>query len=108
MYTLSITRGQPFDIDANNVYNSVSGSWSTIGDAVPNGVVKIRGIYWSESALNAELKIRDTHNVVWYHAICAGDAPVVDLLPNSLPLYTPFEYFDSVGNNIIIIYGEYN
>ncbi len=106
-YQISVSSGQPFNIPANNVTNSVSGSWSPIGTAVSNRPVKIQGIYWTETTIGAVLKIRDPQGGVWYHAVCMGGDIAVDLLQTPLTLYTPFEYYDSHGGNTIMIYGEY-
>ena len=108
--------GQPFNLPKNNATNSVSGSWTKMGNIAPGKGVRVQGIYWSCVTPGAVLKIRDVipnvgtgpvSGVTWYEAICTGGEPVLDQLSNNLTLYSPFEYFDSEGGNVIIIYGEY-
>jgi len=115
-YRQTVNSGQPFNIPANTTLNSVSGSWTTFGDAVKGRAVRVQGIYWSSTTPGAYLQIRDviqTANdtprtgVVWYDAQCLGGTASIDLFQSHLTLFTPFQYFDSEGSNIIIIYGEY-
>ena len=107
MATFAISAGQPFNIEANKVRSSVSGSWTAIADiTTPNMGVSVAGVYWSSTNVGATLQIRDREEDEWYSYSGSGTA-AVDFLSIPLPLYTQFEYFDSVGNNDIIIYGVY-
>ena len=115
-YITAINSGQPFNIPANIVQNSVSGSWMTVGDAVSGRAVRVQGIYWSSVTPGATIQIRDivrgvngtsTPGAIWYDAQCLGGSPAVDLFQAHLTLFTPFEYYDSEGGNTLIIYGEY-
>jgi len=115
-YRTTVSSGQPFNIPTNNVLNSVSGSWTLMGDSVKGRAVRVQGIYWSSTTPGAYLQIRDViqqpnditrTGVVWYDAQCLGGAAAIDLFQAHLTLFTPFEYFDSEGSNTIIIYGEY-
>lgn len=100
--------GKPFNIEGNIVRGSVSGSWTIINDDTAiNKSVRIQGVYWDASDVGSVLKLRDPSGGVWYHAICTGGEPFIDLFSQHLTLFTPFEYYDSKGNNTIIIYGEY-
>jgi len=108
--------GQPFNIPQNNVYESVADEWTRIGAAVPGRPCRVQGIYWTSSNAGAVLTIRDVlktpqgediEGAVWYEAQCMGGAASVDMFPAHLTLFTPFEYYDTDGDNIIIIYGEY-
>lgn len=111
----TISSGQPFNLPQNGTSNSVSGSWTSIGTVAPGRGVRVQGVYWSCSTPGVTLKIRDNTaniggghtNVVWYEAVCLGGDPALDQLVNGLTLYAPFEYFDTEGGNVIIIYGEY-
>ncbi len=107
MAIYAISAGQPFSIEANKVRNSVSGSWTAIADITThNRGVSAVGVYWSSTNVGATLQIRDREEDEWYSY--TGDGTVaIDLLSIPLPLFTKFEYFDSVGSNDIIIYGVY-
>ena len=98
--------GQPFNVEQNKIRGSVSGSWTSIAAATPDRAVKVCGVYWSSTNVGATLQIRDRESDTWYNYTGTGTA-VVDFLTLPLPLYSKFEYFDSVGGNTIIVYGEY-
>lgn len=98
--------GQPFNVEQNKIRGSVSGSWTSIAGDTPDRAVKVHGVYWSSTNVGATLQIRDRENDVWYNYTGTGTAAVA-LLALSLPLYSTFEYFDSVGGNTIIVYGTY-
>ena len=115
-YRVAVSSGQPFNLPQNMTLNSVSGSWTTIGDVVKGRAVRIQGIYWTSTTPGATLQIRDTVHqpddlerpgAVWYDAQCLGGSAAIDLFQAHLTLFTPFEYYDSDGSNTIIIYGEY-
>jgi len=115
-YRATVNSGQPFNLPQNVTLNSVSGSWTTIGDAVKGRAVRIQGIYWTSTTPGATLQIRDiardangneAPGAVWYDAQCLGGSVAIDLFQAHLTLFTPFEYYDSEGSNSIIIYGEY-
>lgn len=106
MTKIAISAGQPFNIEANKVRSSVSGSWTSIASGTPDYGVEVHGVYWSSTNVGATLQIRDRENDEWYNYTGDGTA-AIDSLTISLPLYTQFEYFDSVGSNTIIIYGVY-
>lgn len=115
-YKITTSSGQPFNIPENIVQNTASGSWTTVGDAIPNRAVRVQGIYWTSTTPGASLQIRDIlrqrdgskgPGVTWYEAQCFGGAPAVDLFQAHLTLFSPFQYFDSEGSNVLIIYGEY-
>lgn len=106
-YRISVSSGQPFNIPQNSVSGSISGSWASIGNAVLQRPVRIQGIFWSCPIIGSELKIRELNGVVWYDAVVLSSELAIDLFQNYLTIFTPFEYFDSVGGNQIIIYGEY-
>jgi len=98
--------GQPFNVEQNKVRGSVSGSWTKVGTGPDDRAVEIHGIYWSSVNVGATLQIRDRERDEWYSY--TGDGSLaIDLLVLGLPLYTQLEYFDSVGNNTIIVYGKY-
>lgn len=103
----AITSGQPFNVEQNKIRNSVSGSWTAIAASTSNRAVEVHGVYWSCTTIGATLQISDRENDVWYNCICDGSTPGIDLFALAIPLYTQFEYFDSTGTNIIIIYGTY-
>lgn len=111
-FRVSAASRQPFNIPQNSVQNSVSGSWADIGAATPGRGVRIQAIYWSTTTPGARLRIRDTvdgtvNGGIWYDATCLGGEAALDMLPQHLTLFTPFQYFDSVGGNVIVLYGEY-
>lgn len=115
-YRQSVSSGQPFNLPQNTALNSVSGSWTVIGNAVNGRAVRIQGIYWSSTTPGAYIQIRDIVNqpndiprtgAIWYDAQCLGGSASIDLFQAHLTLFTPFEYFDSEGSNTIIIYGEF-
>ena len=98
--------GQPFNVKQNKVRGSVSGSWTAVGTGPDDRAVEVHGVYWSSTNVGATLQIRDRESDEWYSFTGDGTA-AIDLFILSLPLYTQFEYFDSVGSNTIIIYGRY-
>jgi hypothetical protein len=98
--------GQPFNVEQNKIRASVSGSWTSIASGTPDRGVEAHGVYWSCITPGAILQIRDREGDEWYKFTATG-ALAIDFLTLSLPLYTQFEYFDSVGGNVIIIYGKY-
>ena len=111
-FRVSVASRQPFNIPQNSVLLSASGSWAAIGEAAPGRGVRVQAIYWSTSTPGARLRIRDimgatTPGGIWYDATCLGGEPCLDMFPQHLTLFAPFEYFDSVGGNSIVIYGEY-
>jgi len=115
-YRVTASSGQPFNMSENNAYNSVSGSWTRMGEAVSNRPVRVQGVYWTATTPGSILTIRDilrNHNgtesvgAIWYEAQCMGGTASVDLFPSHLTLFSPFEYFDTEGSCTIIIYGEY-
>ena len=110
-FRVSVASRQPFNIPQNSVALSVSGSWAPIGDAAPGRGVRIQAIYWSTTTPGARLRIRDiigkAPGGIWYDATCLGGEPCLDMLPQHLTLFAPFEYFDSEGSNTIVLYGEY-
>ena len=117
---IAISPGQPFNINANNVSSSVSGSWVLFGEASIGKAVRVQGVYWTSATPGAVLRIRDIHpgvapgnrygkpGAVWYEAICIGGNPALDLFPAHLTLFSPFEYYESGSfGSEIAIYGEY-
>ena len=117
---IAAASGQPFNIPANNITSSVSGSWQRIGDGVKGRAVRVQGVYWSTEVTGAKLLIRDVERhvgvggvgehpgAVWYEADCLGPCPAVDLFPAHLTLFVPFEYYSSGSEgDKIIIYGEF-
>jgi len=105
----TVRHHQPFDMPGNIASGSIATTWTVMGNAV--GVrtgVEIVGVYWSSVTYGATLSIRDTlNNIPWYQFTADGTTPVVDLFQTILPLYAPFEYYDSEGGNVIVIYGRY-
>ncbi|KKL86195.1 hypothetical protein LCGC14_1947150 [marine sediment metagenome] len=98
--------GQPFNVELNKVRGSVSGSWTSVSPGPNDRAIEVYGVYWSSTNVGATLQIRDREEDEWYSY--TGDGTVaIDLFITPLPLYTQFEYFDSVGSNTIIIYGKY-
>jgi hypothetical protein len=110
---VAVSPGQPFNIDENIEYNSISGSWVNFGNAVPGKAVRVQGIYWSCTTVGASIKIRDVRpannpSVVWYDAVCVGGAVALDQFASHLTLFAPFQYYVSGSSgDTIIIYGEY-
>ncbi len=111
---IAISPGQPFNIDQNNVYSSVSGSWTIFGDSGYGRAVRVQGVYWSSTVVGATLQIRDIRppnkpGVVWYDVVVVNtDPPALDMFPNNLTLFSPFQYFTSGSSgDTVIIYGEY-
>lgn len=110
---MAVSPGQPFNIDENIEYNSISGSWITFGDAVPGKAVRVQGIYWSCTTVGAILQIRDIRppskpGTIWYDAICIGGDTSLDQFVSHLTLFAPFQYYTSGSSgDTIIIYGEY-
>ena len=107
MPTIAISAGQPFNTNFNKVRSSVSGSWTSIASETADKGTLMHGVYWSCLTSGATLQIRDRDEDVWYSYVCDGNTPTIDLFTLSLPVFTQFEYFDSVGSNTIIIYGVY-
>jgi len=120
MVQYSAANGQPFNAPQNIVESSISGSWTLVGqEGAPKGrAVRVQGVYWDTCTGGARLQIRDMYRLpgesqykpgaIWYDAECIGGSdPAIDIFPTYLTLITPFQYFDSVGGNKIIIYGEY-
>lgn len=105
--TRAINAGQPFNAAFNKVGSSVSGSWTSIASDTADRGVKAHGVYWSCTTSGSTLQIRDRDEDVWYSYECDGGTAAIDLFALPLPLFTQFEYFDSVGSNVIIIYGIY-
>ena len=103
---LAPSPGQPFNIEQNKIRSSVSGSWTVVGPEPYDRAIGVHGVYWSSTNVGATLQIRDRESDEWYNYTGTGTASV-DFLTLPLPLYTQFEYFDSVGSNTIIIYGVY-
>jgi len=116
-YRQAAASGMPFNTPYNEIHSSTSGSWVTAWDKVPERAVRVQGIYYSSMTPGATLRIRDMRRpttsaeleggAIWYDAQCIGGSPAIDLFPAHLTLFTPFQYFDSEGGNIIIIYGEF-
>lgn len=99
--------GQPFSIEQNKVRSSVSGSWTAIGPGGPDDrAVEVHGVYWSSTNVGATLQIRDRESDEFYNYTGTGTV-AIDFLTLPLPLYTQFEYFDSIGSSTIIVYGKY-
>lgn len=97
--------GTPFNVGYNKVRNSEAAAWTVVGDGPTNRAVNIYGVKWDGSS-GSYLQLRDKEEDEWYAFTSDGGAGI-DLFINPLPLYTDLEYYDSEGNNTIIIYGVY-
>ena len=101
--------GQPFNVEQNKVRGSEQATWTAIADDDNNkdrGIL-VHGVLWSGSSAGEALQIRDREGDVWYQQVSTGGHSLVDEFTSGRPLYTKFEYYDSEGSNIIIIYGTY-
>ena len=107
MTLIAISSGQPFNTNFNKVRSRVSGSWTSIASETADRGTLIHGVYWSCPTSGSTLQIRDRDGDEWYSYICDGGTPAIDLFALPLPIFTQFEYFDSVGSNTIIIFGVY-
>lgn len=102
-----IARGYPFKVLANTVSGSLQNVWTPFADAIGDYPVMISGVFWSSTVKKSVLRIRDQENDIWYKYEFTAKEPAIDLLITPLPLFPPFEYFDSEGGNDILVYGRY-
>jgi len=68
----------------------------------------LQGVYWSCTTAGAELSIKDASGeVVYKYIVDAGLTPSIDQIETPITVRAPFSYYDSLGGNKIILYGEY-
>ncbi len=91
----------------NTIESSQAGEWTQMGSTVGLSA-RLQGVYWSSTTPGAELKLKDSNGEIVYHyVVTAGITPAIDLLETPLTVRTPFSYYDSIGGNKIILFGEY-
>lgn len=110
--TIAITAGHPFNILDNKIRSSAAGAWTAIADdTTPDRPVAVHGVYWSSITSGSTLQIRDRDEDEWYYYTPPNTGilrnPTIDYLTLPIPVFTKFEYLDSVGSNTIIIYGVF-
>lgn len=107
--TFNPTAGQPFSVEQNKMRASVQNTWTAIAfdDNNKDRGILVHGVLWSGSSSGDVLRIRDREGDIWYQNTSTGGPWTVDEFTSSRPLYTQFDYWDSSGDNTIIIYGTY-
>ena len=80
------------------------GSWTSIG--LHNVPVSVQAIYWSGAAQGSYLQLRDAAGIIFFeHYQISGS---LNFLTHPLTVKPPFQYFDSEGDNTLVIFGQFS
>ncbi len=87
------------------VVGTTAGSWATIGLDDIDMPTTIQAVFWEGASQGAWLQLKDSTGYIFYtHYQVSGS---MNYLSCPLTLKPPFQYFDSEGNNTLVIFGQF-
>jgi hypothetical protein len=119
---MAIIKGTPVTIPISPVVKYLTsgstgsttrlGAWTPIDSSTTEGTtILLRGVSWSCRIPHAYLKLRDSQGYTIYMWVNESGSRmgtnVYDMLPRPITGRGPLSYYDSIGGNVLKLFGEY-